>query len=83
MKPNRVEVLAIGDELLDGRVADTNTLRLADQLSFYNIGINQRSTITDDIDVIIREIKNIAERETELCVVSGGLGPTSDDVTTS
>ncbi|MDC0255603.1 CinA family nicotinamide mononucleotide deamidase-related protein [Bacteriovoracales bacterium] len=81
MKPNRVEVLAIGDELLDGRVADTNTLRLADQLSFYNIRINQRTTITDDIDVIIREIKNIAERKTELCVVSGGLGPTSDDVT--
>ncbi|MEE2742653.1 MAG: molybdopterin-binding protein, partial [Bdellovibrionota bacterium] len=81
MKPNRVEVLAIGDELLDGRVADTNTLRLADQLSLYNIRINQRTTITDDIDVIIREIKNIAERKTELCIVSGGLGPTSDDVT--
>lgn len=82
MKTKRVEVLAIGDELLDGRVADTNTLRLAEKLSFFNITVSQRTTITDDTDVIIREINNISERNTELCIVSGGLGPTSDDVTT-
>ena len=44
----RVEVLAIGDELLDGRVADTNTLRLADALSNIGLKISQRTTITDD-----------------------------------
>ena len=81
MKPKRVEVLAIGDELLDGRVADTNTLRLAEALSPFNIQISQRTTITDDVSYIIREAINISSRQTDLCVVSGGLGPTSDDVT--
>ena len=77
----RVEVLAIGDELLDGRVADTNTLRLADALSNIGLKISQRTTITDDTEIIIREAIAIAGRGTDLCVVSGGLGPTTDDVT--
>lgn len=77
----RVEVLAIGDELLDGRVADTNTLRLAVAIADLGLKIAQRTTITDDIDVIVREAKAIAARGTALCVVSGGLGPTRDDVT--
>ena len=81
MKPKRVEVLAIGDELLDGRVAETNTLRLAEALSQFNIQVAQRTTVTDDTSVIVRETINICERGTELCVVSGGLGPTSDDLT--
>ena len=77
----RVEVLAIGDELLDGRVADTNTLRLAVALAEVGLPIMQRTTVTDDIDAIVREAKSIAARGTKLCVVSGGLGPTADDLT--
>src|SRR5262249_10182547 len=77
----RVEVLAIGDELLDGRVADTNTLRLAVALQELGLKIAQRTTVTDDIEDIVREAKAVAARGTSLCVVSGGLGPTRDDVT--
>ncbi len=77
----RIEVLAIGDELLDGRVADTNTLRLAQFLEPWSARIVQRTTITDDVDVIVREARAIAARGTSLCFVSGGLGPTTDDVT--
>jgi nicotinamide-nucleotide amidase len=77
----RVEVLAIGDELLDGRVADTNTLRLAQALAPLGLEIVQRTTVRDDIEVIIREARAIMQRGTKLCVVSGGLGPTADDVT--
>ncbi len=77
----RIEVLAIGDELLDGRVADTNTLRLADALGPIGLKISQRTTITDDQSIIVREAKAIAARGTQVCIVSGGLGPTTDDVT--
>lgn len=77
----RVEVLAIGDELLDGRVADTNTLRLAAALADLGLSIAQRTTVTDDIADIVREARASEARGTTLCVVSGGLGPTRDDVT--
>ncbi|MEL6761260.1 MAG: CinA family nicotinamide mononucleotide deamidase-related protein [Myxococcota bacterium] len=79
--PKRIEVLAIGDELLDGRVADTNTLRFAKALSSIGLAIQQRTTILDDIETIVREARAIVARGCELCLVSGGLGPTRDDVT--
>ena len=47
MKPKRVEVLAIVDELLDGRVADTNTIRLAEANRVQCSGTH-RTTILDD-----------------------------------
>lgn len=77
----RIETLAIGDELLDGRVTDTNTSRLAQALREVGLQIAQRSTVVDDINVIIRTAQEIVARGTQLCVVSGGLGPTGDDLT--
>lgn len=80
-KQKRVEILTIGDELLDGRVVDTNSVRLAQAFSEVGLHIQQRVAITDDKAIIVREAKASAARGTDLCIVSGGLGPTSDDVT--
>ena len=77
----RVEMLAVGDELLDGRVADTNSLRLAQRLSEVGLHLQQVSHVTDDIAAIVGAAAGAAARGTELCVVSGGLGPTTDDLT--
>jgi nicotinamide-nucleotide amidase len=77
----RFEVLSIGDELLDGRVTDTNTVRLAHALSAVGAHLSHRATVTDDLDDIVREAGACAGRGTTTCVVSGGLGPTSDDLT--
>lgn len=77
----RIEAMMIGDELLDGRVTDTNTVRLASRLQELGLRIHQRTTITDDEETIVREAQHIARRGTTLCIVSGGLGPTSDDIT--
>ncbi|HET6343385.1 MAG TPA: molybdopterin-binding protein, partial [Myxococcota bacterium] len=79
--PKRVEMLAIGDEIMDGRVVDTNSVRAAQALGSVGVHIVQRTAITDDLDVIVREARAIIDRGTELCLVSGGLGPTSDDLT--
>ena len=57
----RVEILAIGDEILDGRVVDTNSVRLAQALSSVGLRIAQRTAITDDLDIIVREARSIAE----------------------
>ncbi len=81
MVVTRVEFLAIGDELLDGRVTDTNSVRLAQALSSVGLHLMQTTHITDDIDIIVREAQAVAARGTQLCVVSGGLGPTADDLT--
>lgn len=81
MTTERVEVLVIGDELLDGRVADTNTLRFATALADVGRDIEQRTTVRDDIKAIVREASAIVARGTTLCLVSGGLGPTADDLT--
>jgi nicotinamide-nucleotide amidase len=77
----RIEVLAIGDELLDGRVADTNTLKLATALQPFGLEIRQRTTVRDVTADIVREARAVAARGTTTCVVSGGLGPTTDDLT--
>ena len=77
----RTEILTTGDELLDGRVLDTNTVVLAEMLRDIGGRISQRTSVPDDLDAIVREAKAAAARGARLCVVSGGLGPTSDDVT--
>ena len=79
----RIETLIIGDELLDGRVTDTNSVRFARELAEYGLRLARRTTITDDIAIIVEEANRIAGRGTELCLVSGGLGPTVDDLTSA
>jgi nicotinamide-nucleotide amidase len=74
-------MLVIGDELLDGRVTDTNSVKIAARLAEQGVSLAQRTTVTDDVDVIVRAARAAMARGTELCLVSGGLGPTSDDVT--
>ena len=77
----RIEMLVIGDEVLDGRIVDSNSQRLARALAPVGLQVSQRAVVTDDIEAIVREARACAARGTGLCVVSGGLGPTSDDVT--
>ena len=73
----RIEILTIGDELLDGRVADSNTLRLAEALHPLGLELMQRTSVRDAPAEIQREARAVIARGTALCVVSGGLGPTA------
>ena len=65
----RIETLIIGDELLDGRVTDTNSVRFAQALGEYGLELSRRTTITDDTAIIVEEAGRIAGRGTELCLV--------------
>ena len=76
----RVFSLAIGDELLDGRVLDGNTRTLGDALSTIGLELCGARTVPDDEDTIVAAIKDAAAIA-DIVVTSGGLGPTSDDVT--
>jgi nicotinamide-nucleotide amidase len=75
-----VSCLAIGDELLDGRVADTNSQRLAEALFPLGIRIRTASLVEDDVSLIANELSRLATFS-DVVVTSGGLGPTTDDLT--
>ena len=74
-------VLTIGDELLQGFTSDTNSSWLGTTLLPYNITIQKKITVGDDINSIIQESKNILRDNYDFLFVTGGLGPTHDDIT--
>jgi nicotinamide-nucleotide amidase len=76
----RVFSLAIGDELLDGRVADNNSKDLGDALSVLGMELCGASTVPDKRSAIVDAVK-YAAAHADVVVTSGGLGPTSDDIT--
>jgi nicotinamide-nucleotide amidase len=76
----RVFSLAIGDELLDGRVADNNTKDLGDALAVMGLELVGAMTVPDSRANIIAALHH-AVSQADVVVTSGGLGPTSDDIT--
>jgi nicotinamide-nucleotide amidase len=75
-----VEVVTIGDELLLGFTVDTNAADLARELAAAGIGVVRRATVGDAPDQIAAAVKEALER-TGAVITTGGLGPTSDDLT--
>jgi nicotinamide-nucleotide amidase len=75
-----VELITIGDELLLGFTIDTNGAFIARKLAEQGIGVARRTSVGDDLDVIADAVRQALER-THAVITTGGLGPTSDDVT--
>lgn len=76
----RVEIVAIGNELLNGDLADTNTARLATFMRARGVAVQAAQTVPD-VEAAIVEALALAGRRAELVLVSGGMGPTGDDLT--
>ena len=76
------EIITIGDELISGRVCDTNAFFLSARVSSFGIKITAISSVGDDSDRIADVLGRSVERS-EFVIVSGGLGPTDDDITAS
>ncbi len=74
------EIIAIGNELVSGRVQDKNTFFLAQRLSRYGLEISSIRIIQDNEQAIVECLKNACNRST-FVIVTGGLGPTEDDLT--
>jgi molybdenum cofactor synthesis domain-containing protein len=71
-------IICIGDELLSGDINDLNSVWLAKKLTDRGVIVSRILIIPDDIDIISEEIKNA---RTEKVIITGGIGPTHDDVT--
>lgn len=75
-----VEILTVGDELLAGDLVDTNTAFLADRCRVLGLQVMGGLTLRDRVDELVPALQAIAARA-DVCLVSGGLGPTRDDLT--
>lgn len=76
----KAEIITSGTELLLGEVVDTNTAYLARELASIGINVHHHTTVGDNPDRLLKAIKE-AEARANIVIVSGGLGPTQDDIT--
>jgi nicotinamide-nucleotide amidase len=74
------EIITIGDELLIGQVIDTNSAWIAEQLNLVGIRVHQITSISDSREHILATLKDAGKRGS-LVLMTGGLGPTKDDIT--
>ena len=73
-------IISVGDELMLGRTVDTNAAWLSRELTALGVTIKEHITVGDKVDTI-KECLLSAGREAEVILVTGGLGPTKDDLT--
>ncbi|MEL6721474.1 MAG: competence/damage-inducible protein A, partial [Bacteroidota bacterium] len=76
----KVHIITVGDEILIGQIVDTNSAWMGGELNKYGASIHQITTISDDLDVIKSTLTQAFE-QTDIVLMTGGLGPTKDDVT--
>ena len=74
------EIITIGDELLIGQVIDTNSAYIGKQLNKIGVSVYQITSIQDDKTHILQAFKD-AESRVDVIIITGGLGPTKDDIT--
>ncbi len=76
----KAEIVSIGTELLMGEITDTNATYLTNQLTAFGMETTHVTQVRDDLDEIV-DILSLAWNRSKIIVVTGGLGPTHDDLT--
>lgn len=74
------EIITIGDEILIGQIVDTNSAFLGKELNKIGVSIYQITSIQDEKSHILKALKE-AEGNAHIIIITGGLGPTKDDIT--
>ncbi|SFN85210.1 competence/damage-inducible protein cinA [Algoriphagus ornithinivorans] len=80
MKLVKAEIIAIGDELLYGQIMDTNSHWISQQLDLKGVKVVRKTTVGDNREDILKAFSE-AEKRADLVLITGGLGPTQDDLT--
>jgi len=73
-------IITIGDELLIGQVIDTNSAYIAQKLNSIGIEVHQRIAVGDEVEAITNAL-DTAIQKSQVVILTGGLGPTADDIT--
>jgi nicotinamide-nucleotide amidase len=76
----RVEIITIGDEILYGQTLDTNSHWISGEMDKLGFKVVRKTTVGDNEEVILNALKE-AEIRAQLIMITGGLGPTNDDLT--
>ena len=76
----KAEIITIGDEILIGQIVDSNSAWMAEQLNLNGIEVSQILSISDNEKHILDTLSNI-NSNTDIVLITGGLGPTKDDIT--
>ncbi len=74
------EIITIGDEILIGQITDTNSPWIATELNKIGISVKQITSVSDQKEHILEALAE-AEKRADIILITGGLGPTKDDVT--
>ena len=76
----RAEVITIGDEILFGQITDTNTAWIGTELTNIGIRVVRKTSVGDQADAILQSLQE-AHQRADIIIITGGLGPTKDDIT--
>ena len=76
----QAEIITIGDEILIGQILDSNSKWIAEELNKIGVSVYQITSIQDDKQHILKAVKE-AQFNADIVILTGGLGPTKDDVT--
>ena len=76
----KTEIITIGDEILIGQIVDTNSAWMGQQLNMHGIEVYQVTSVHDNHAHIMKALAE-AEKNVDLVLITGGLGPTKDDIT--
>ena len=74
-----VEIIAIGEELLNGKIQNTNARFIASKLNDQGFDVRRISTVGDNLDEIVESLEEAWKND--IIITTGGLGPTNDDLT--
>lgn len=80
MKQIKTEIIAVGTELLLGQIANTNAQWMSEKMAMNGINVFHHSVVGDNLRRVIDQFQ-YAERRADVVIVTGGLGPTEDDLT--
>ena len=73
-------ICTIGDEILIGQIVDTNSSHISQALNALGVKVNRMTSIGDDHDTIVNSLAGEL-KDNDIVIVTGGLGPTKDDIT--
>ena len=78
---HHIEIICVGNELLIGKIANTNAQWLAKRITIMGLNVNRITVVSDDTTEISKAVREAIKRKPKIIITTGGLGPTFDDKT--